>query len=489
MAAVETGQKAAVIGWESSEPVPNGTWFNDYLHVVDGRLQMDGVDLAQLLHDYGADQGLGGVLPSPLEIVYMPLIRRQIARMRHWFARAIDESGYAGQFLYAYASKANAAEEVVRTTLGVGAHHEMSSTIDVDIARLMIQRGLIQPQQLLICNGFKPPASAYMNNILSMRREHEQIIPVLEDLDELAPLLNAGVAFDVGLRQKTYGHNRTFEEMEAVNSRFGLNSEAIWKTAAYIDASPNLRLRLYHAMVGSQMPDAENFVSYLHPGIEMYARLRDRYPTLEIFDFGGGMPAAMTLDFEFDYLGFARELLAALQEACDRYHVPVPHIMGEFGRFTTAAHGAHLFSVATSKDNGSDLPWYLINGSIMTSFPDSWALGEHFICLPLNNLDGPFQEVQLGGMTCDSDDVYPPKKSHSHLFLPIDTENLTIGFFGIGAYQEMLGGVRGSKHCVLPEANELLIDRDEEGALFFEVLRGQNAHDVLRNLGYRPVDM
>ena len=112
-------------------------------------------------------------------------------------------------------------------------------------------------------------------------------------------------------------------------------------------------------------------------------------------------------------------------------------------------------------------------------------MGEHFICLPLNNLDKPFRQVQLGGITCDSDDVYPPKKSSARLFLPADAEDLTIGFFGIGAYQGMLGGVRGSKHCVLPEANELLVDRDIDGNLTFEVIRGQMPSDVLQNLGYR----
>jgi arginine decarboxylase len=128
----------------------------------------------------------------------------------------------------------------------------------------------------------------------------------------------------------------------------------------------------------------------------------------------------------------------------------------------------------------------------MTSFPDSWALGEHFIVLPLNHLDQPFRRVQLGGITCDSDDVYPPKPSHSPLYLPVETRDLYIGFFSIGAYQEMLGGVRGSKHCVLPEANELLIDRaggdgadgGDGGRYRFEIIRGQTSSDVMRNLGY-----
>ncbi len=475
---------APVIGWESESPVPDGFEFNDYLSANKDRLNMDGLDLVQLLYDGGADQGLGRVLPSPLEIVYMPIIRRQIERMREVFARAASETGYDGRFFYAYASKANAAEEVVRTTLGAGAHHEMSSTVDVDIARLMIARGLLTADRLLICNGFKTAGTEYMDNIIRLKYAHDNVIPVLEELGELAPLIESGKQFAVGLRQKTYGRNRTHDEMEKVNSRFGLNTEQIWKAAAYVDAAPGLTLRLYHAMVGSQMPDEEAFVDFLRPGMEIYAQLRARYPTLNIFDFGGGMPAPMTRNFQFDYFAFARGLLAALKETCARYAVPAPDVMGELGRYTTAAHGAHLFKVVTVKDNGSALPWYIIDGSIMTSFPDSWALSEHFICLPLNHLDKPFQQVQLGGITCDSDDVYPPKKSLARLYLPLETDDLYLGFFGIGAYQEMLGGVRGSKHCVLPEANELLVDRDQDGQLQFEVIRGQTAVDVLRNLGY-----
>ena len=52
------------------------------------------------------------------------------------------------------------------------------------------------------------------------------------------------------------------------------------------------------------------------------------------------------------------------------------------------------------------------------------------------------------------------------------------------AYQEMLGGVRGTKHCVLPEAVELIVDRGDDGRHLFRVMPGQTAADVMHNLGY-----
>lgn len=476
----------AKIGWESTEPVPAGHQFTPYLQAQDGRLHFGGLDLAQLMQDSSQINGLDQRLSSPLEVVYLPLIRQRIEEMRSFFAEVRAEINYAGQFHYAYASKANAAEEVIRTTLKAGAHHEMSSTIDVDIARLMIARGLLTPDRMVICNGFKTENTDYAANILRFRDEHANLIPVVEDLSELPPLIRSGRSFQVGIRQKCYGHHEDIADMNRANSRFGMDLDDTWKAVDYITAAPNLQLTLYHAMVGSQILNREDFVDWLEPAMEIYARLRKRNPSLHIFNFGGGMPVRMTLNFEFDYQAFIHLLLSTMQNLCARYDVPVPDIMGEFGRYTTSEHGAHLFRVITAKDNFSRLPWYIIDGSIMTSFPDSWALGEHFIVLPLNHLDKPFRPVRLGGLTCDSDDVYPPHKSQSPLYLPEETEDLAIGFFSIGAYQEMLGGVRGSKHCVLPEANELIVDQDEHGRLQYTIIPGQTAGDVLRNLGYQP---
>jgi arginine decarboxylase len=482
-----------VVGWESEAPVPNQHIFNSFLSARNGRLFLEDLDLAQLVMGGGSnqglsenDQGLGEHLPSPLEIVYLPLIRTKIEQMQAVFAKALAQTGYAGRFHYAYTSKANVAEEVVRTAVRTGVNYEITSAIDIAIVRLLMAGGHLSPNVRVICNGFKQEGSTYSKEIVQLQRERGKVLPVLEDREELPPLVKSGLTFEVGVRHKTYGHHHTGAEMEANNSRFGLTNEELWALAEEIEAAPNLELKLYHAMVGSQNTDVADFLERLTPPMHTYAQLRQKFPSLSIFDFGGGMPAPMTLDFNFDYAAFAEGLLTRLQEVCGQYNVPVPDVLGEFGRYTVTEHGAHLFKVAVVKENGSKYPWYIINGSIMSSMPDSWALGEHFIVLPLNNLDKPFRQVQLGGITCDSDDVYPPKSSSTPLYLPVDTEDLHLGFFSIGAYQEMLGGAGGSKHCLLPEATELLIERDSEGRYDFQVIPGQNSDRVLKNLGYIP---
>ncbi len=156
-----------VVGWEQESPVPDSYRFNSYLEAKNGRLFLEEIDLIRLMDDEEPEYGPNHPLPSPLEIVYLPLIRRQIQEMNKIFKEAIAEVKYNGRFIYTYASKANAAEEVIRTALGAGAHHEMSSTVDVDIARLMIKRGLLSPDRLIICNGFKAPGTQYSANIIT----------------------------------------------------------------------------------------------------------------------------------------------------------------------------------------------------------------------------------------------------------------------------------------------------------------------------------
>ena len=67
----------------------------------------------------------------------------------------------------------------------------------------------------------------HAKRLVEFRAIHEPLIIVVEDMADLPPLLESSHKFDVGLRQKSYGLYTDGAGMDAVNSRFGLNSDGI----------------------------------------------------------------------------------------------------------------------------------------------------------------------------------------------------------------------------------------------------------------------
>lgn len=130
----------------------------------------------------------------------------------------------------------------------------------------------------------------------------------------------------------------------------------------------------------------------------------------------------------------------------------------------------------------------MINGSFITQLPDSWGMNQKYIMLPINNWDNPYQKVNLGGLTCDSQDFYNSEMHSADLYMPIfeDNEPQYIGFFHTGAYQESLGGYGGIQHCLIPAPKHVLVDRDEEGRITTRVFADeQNSDSMLRILGFK----
>jgi arginine decarboxylase len=450
-------------------------WLNDFLRVHDGQLHFRDLNLYATAREYG----------SPLELVYTPLIAERVQRMIAIFAEARAALGYQGGFVYANATKANVAEEIIRHAMQAGAHYETSSSYDIDIARLLWRQGLLPGDRLILNNGFK--IGTYADNIKALRREgYANVLPIFDSPAEIATFASFELPLIVGLRQRIERGVLNLAQLTEVESRFGMGFAELLDQADRIATMPNMTLKLYHAMLGSQLDDEAAFVNSLLFAVDCYCTLKARHPSLEYFDFGGGVPVPYSLDFDFDYAGFARRLLRGVQEVCARRGVAEPTIVGEFGRYTTAEHGAHLFRVVEEKPTTNpEASWYIIDSSLMVALPDSWGIDQKFIVLPLNGYDRPTRSAWLGGLTCDSDDVYREPGTPGYLTLPAvrPEEELYLGFFGTGAYQEMLSGVRGVHHCLLPEAKELIIERDG-GHETRRVLSAQSSDLILAALGY-----
>jgi arginine decarboxylase len=64
-------------------------------------------------------------------------------------------------------------------------------------------------------------------------------------------------------------------------------------------------------------------------------------------------------------------------------------------------------------------------------------------------------------------------------------EELIIGFFNTGAYQEALSGFGGIKHCLIPSPKHVVINKDENGEMVTKLFsKEQSAKSMLKILGY-----
>ncbi len=445
---------------------------NDFVSRRDGRLMFaDRVDLNALVEHYGA----------PLEVAYCPLITREVNRMVEVARAAQESTGYERSLIYAYATKANFAEEVVRTALKAGAHYETSSAADVQIATRLWQNGTLPADRWVFCNGSKE--ESYTQAIARLRLlGHERVVSVLDDPQEWETLGACPAPMRFGVRARQFARC-------AGGDRFGLLPEEIDEVVAGLEGTPH-ELVLYHAMVGSQIEDEAGWIAKLTEATEAYCALRREVPTLRFFNFGGGMPtSAYALDFSFDYRRFFERLFSTIKEVCAQYDVPVPQVVGEFGRYTVASHSMYLFEIGqTKRGRNGDAPWYLLNGSLMVSAPDTVIVeDQQFIILPLDGWDEQAQEVRLGGRrTCDSDDAYP-RPGAEPLVLPRTDGGLVVAVFGVGAYQQMLAGRGGAHHCLNPEMRRIVIEEGPRGLRIREVA-AQSLSQIMYALGYdQPV--
>lgn len=136
---------------------------------------------------------------------------------------------------------------------------------------------------------------------------------------------------------------------------------------------------------------------------------------------------------------------------------------------------------------------YFVNASIFQSMPDSWAIGQLFPVLPLQRLDEePTRRAVLADLTCDSDGKItrfvgidgPRDVLEVHPLRP--DEPYYLGFFLVGAYQEILGDM----HNLFGDTNVVHIDVDTRGRpRLSHVQRGDRVKDVLGYVEYFEEDL
>jgi arginine decarboxylase len=438
------------------------------------RLFFHGIDLMRLINEYG----------TPLKFNYLPQISNNIQRAKGWFREAINNLGYSGNYYYSYCTKSSHFSFVLDEVLKNDVHIETSSSFDIDIVKNLYNSGKLEKGKYVICNGYKP--EAYLKNVVQLIEEDNlKIIPVVDNTDELQRLI------DSTTRELNIGIRIAAEEepkFEFYTSRLGIRyREIVPFYQKILKENPRVRVKMLHFFINTGINDTAYYWNELTKCLRIYSDLKKMCPELDSLNIGGGFPIKKSLAFDFDYAYMVREILTQVKRVCTDNDIPEPDIFTEFGSFTVGESGGALFSILHQKQQNDREKWNMIDSSFMTNLPDTWAINQRFIMLPINRWNEDYERVLLGGLTCDSDDYYNSEQHSNAIYLPKFNKNhqLFIGFFNTGAYQETLGGFGGLKHCLIPEPKHILIKRDETGKIQTEVFsEEQTAADYLRILGY-----
>ena len=424
---------------------------HEYLSVKNGVLYYKDINLLELVEKYKA----------PLEVAYTPMITEKIQYLKNLFAKKIKKYKYPQKYNYAYATKANYYSEVVLTALNDVDMLETSSAYDIGIICELAKKGYIKKGFTVLCNGFKN--ERYVQNLKFLLDRGIDVIPIIENERELGLVqsltnyhINVGLRYNSDFESRIIKNN--FAEDEAFNNRFGFTKEKMFEMAEKIKECKNLNLQVFHFHFGGTITSIDNYIKGFLNILQIYCELKKTYPALEYFDFGGGLPVKYSLTYTFDYDYLVDEMVKTAKLICTKNKVDCPQLIGEHGRFTTADHSFYIYKIDfTKEDNYKN--WYIINGSLMNMAPDIWGIQQDFTILPINLLSNPHIPVCLGGETCDPDDRYFLNDSNVKLFMPTINpgQTLYIAIFSIGAYQEIISGIGGLHHCLIPEGNELVI--------------------------------
>jgi arginine decarboxylase len=444
----------------------------------DGTLQFHGIPINELVEKYG----------TPFKLTYLPKIGEQIKNAHTWFADAMKKHNYKGQYFYTYCTKSSHFKYVLNEVLQNIAQLETSSSFDIDLVWRLYKSGKINQKAVLIHNGYKPEHYARKISEL-INNGFVNTIPVLDNVDELAYYekhVTVDRPINIGIRIATDEE----PHFEFYTSRLGMRfNEAMAFYEDEIKDNKRFNLKMLHFFVDTGIKDTTYYWSELQKGIKAYIKLHRVCPSLSAINIGGGMPIRNSLDHTYDYSYMIEEIVRQIKVACEHEEIPEPDIYTEFGKFTVGESGAMIFSVIGQKQQNDAELWYMIDNSLMTTIPDAWGIGEHFILLPINYWDREYAKINIGGLSCDNSDYYNADVHDNQLFMPViektDEKPLVMGFFHTGAYQDSLSGYGGIKHCLIPSPRHILVDVNVKGEFVdWEANPEQNAESMLKILGY-----
>lgn len=296
-----------------------------------------------------------GIEP-PILIRFDGIIRDRIYHLQTAFDDAIKAFNYRGSYRAAYPIKVNPQRHVVDRINQVGSPHLLGLEVGSKPELLAVLTVDNNSDALLLCNGYKD--AEYIEIALLANKLGRRTIIIIEQLYEIKLVLDIakqmGCEAEIGFRMRpsSKGSGR-WKSSGGDLAKFGLNAHEIVSCLELLKQSSKKHwLKLLHFHMGSQVTSIDAVKKSVEEAAHMYTELAKTCPSLEFFDAGGGLgvdydgsKTASDSSMNYSLEEYARDIVSAIGEACQKANIADPVIITESGRALAAHHAVLITEV------------------------------------------------------------------------------------------------------------------------------------------------
>ncbi len=305
------------------------------------------------LHALALELGMRG-LDLPLLIRFPNILQDRIRLINRCFETAIEEYGYPGRYRGVFPIKVNQQRHLVEEIVAAGRPWQFGLEAGSKPELLIALAAMEDEDGFIVCNGYKD--DVYIETALVAQRMGNTVVIVLERLDELERVLRAserlGIRPALGVRAKlsSKGMGR-WAESAGDRAKFGLTTSEVVRIVDVLAERGMLDcLQLLHFHIGSQVSSIIPWKNAMREAAHLYVELKRLGAAMGYLDVGGGLAVdydGSKTDFRasmnYGVQEYAYDVVAGIQDACEKAEVPCPTIVSESGRAVAAYQSVLVF--------------------------------------------------------------------------------------------------------------------------------------------------
>ena len=374
-------------------------------------LEIGGVDTIALTKEFG----------TPLYVICEKTLRNMCQTYINSFSKIYPS------FEAIYASKALSNLAIMQIVSEEGLGLDVVSGGELHTA---LAAGF-DPQNIYFHGNNKSPNEIKEATIANIGRFIIDNTYELDILNKLSQELNQEVSVTFRITPEVEAHTHEFIQTGQIDSKFGINKDAIVDVIRSALSMPKIKVKGIHAHIGSQIFDTEPYHAATEIILNHVLEIKEKDNImLEEINIGGGLGIPYTeKDDPKETNEFAIEIVKTIKDFCKKNNLPLPKLIIEPGRSIVATAGITLYTVGSTKNIPNIRTYISIDGG-MADNPRPITYGSKYEACIANKFNQENKvKYTIAGKYCESGDILI-----KDINLPITESGDILSVFATGAY-------------------------------------------------------